>query len=72
MGWIIFIIFIALIYCFFASAAGKLITGLGVLALGALLLTTVWDALFLVTVAKICWALIILVAVGAILLALIG
>ena len=72
MLWVILLVIVGLLYCFFVSPAGKLITGLGALALGALLLTTVWDALFLVTIAKICWALIIVIAAGAIILSLFG
>lgn len=72
MGWLIIIVIIALLATFAESLVGKMILGAMVLAIGFLLLKWITGIALFVVLAKICAVMIVIVLVGAILLALIN
>ena len=69
MFWIIFFA-ILIVVC--ASTGGKIVIGATVLALGFLLLSWITEIGLLVSLAKICAVVIVVVIVGSILVALFG
>jgi hypothetical protein len=71
MGWIVVII-VALIAVSLESIPGKIVAGAAVVAIGLLLLSWITGLSFLITLAKVCAAIIVITIVGTILLALIG
>jgi hypothetical protein len=72
MGWIVVIIIVALIAVSLESIPGKIVAGAAVVAIGLLLLSWITGLSFLITLAKVCAAIIVITIVGTILLALIG
>lgn len=72
MGWIVVIITVALIAISLESVPGKIVAGAAVVAIGLLLLSWITGLSFLITLAKVCAAIIVITIVGSILLALIG
>lgn len=72
MGWIVVIIIVALIAASLESIPGKIVAGAAVVAIGLLLLSWITGLSFLITLAKVCAAIIVITIVGTILLALIG
>lgn len=72
MGWVVLIVIVALIAAFFDSIPGKIVAGATVIALGLLLLSWITGFVFLITLAKGCAVIIVVVLVGAVLLAIIN
>lgn len=72
MFWVIAIIIVAVIAAGLDSVPGKVVAGAAVVAIGLLLLSWITGISFLVTLSKVCAAVIVIVIVGVILLALIG
>lgn len=72
MFWIVVIIICAIIAASLDSVLGKIVIGSAVVAIGLLLLSWITGISFLVTLAKVCAAIIVVAIVGAILLAIIG
>lgn len=72
MFWIIAIVICAIIAVSLDSALGKIVIGAAVVAIGLLLLTWITGVGFFVTLAKVCAVVIVVVIVGAILLAIKG
>ena len=72
MFWIVIIIIVALVAASLESIPGKIVAGAAVVAIGLLLLSWITGLSFLITLAKVCAAIIVITIVGTILLALIG
>ena len=72
MFWIVIIIIVALVAASLESIPGKIVAGAAVVAIGLLLLSWIAGLSFLITLAKVCAAIIVITIVGTILLALIG
>ena len=72
MGWVIFFAILGLIAVCLDSVPGKVIFGCGILAIGFLLISWITGTGFLISLAKICAVIIVVVIVGVILLAIIG
>lgn len=72
MGWVIMIIIVALAAAFLESLPGKIVAGALVVALGLLLLSWITGFSFLIILAKMCAAIIVVVIVGTILFAIFG
>ena len=72
MGWIVVIVIVALVAVSLESIPGKIVAGAAVIAIGLLLLSWITGFGFLITLAKVCAAIIVITIVGTILLALIG
>lgn len=72
MGWIILIVIVAIIAACLDSVAGKLTFGGAVVAIGSLLLRWITGLSIFVTLAKLCAILMVVVIVGALLMAIIG
>ncbi len=72
MFWVIAIIVVAVIAASLDSVPGKIVAGAVVVAIGLLLLTWITGISFLVTLAKVCAVVIVIVIVGVIVMALIG
>lgn len=72
MFWVIAIIVVAVIAASLDSVPGKIVAGAAVVAIGLLLLSWITGISFLVTLAKVCAAVIVVVIVGVIVMALIG
>lgn len=72
MFWVIAIIVVAVIAASLDSVPGKIVAGAAVVAVGLLLLSWITGISFLVTLAKVCAAVIVVVIVGVIVMALIG
>ena len=70
MGWVILFVIVGIFAAILDSDGGKLFVGAGVLALGLLLLKWITGFGFLITLAKICAVTMVVVAVGALLLAI--
>ena len=71
MFWIIAIIICAVIAASLDSTLGKIVIGAAVAAVGFLLISWITGISFLVTLAKVCAVVIVVVIVGTILLAII-
>ena len=72
MFWMVVVIIVAIIAACLDSVIGKIVLGASIVALGLLLLSWISGISFLVALAKICAAIIVITIVGAILLAIIG
>lgn len=72
MFWIVVIIIVALIAVGLESIPGKIVAGAAVVAIGLLLLKWITGITLFVTLAKVCAILIVIIIVGAILLAILG
>lgn len=72
MGWIILIIVIALLATVLDSGLGKLTIGVGVVAIGMLLLNWILDVGIFVILAKLCAVVIVLLILWAVLAAIFG
>ena len=72
MGWIIAIVAVVLISMFLESDLGKVVAGCGVIAIGLLLLKWITGWGFLVTLAKACAVIMVVVIIGVIVMALIN
>lgn len=72
MGWLIIICFIAVLVTFAESLLGKIVLGAVALAVGLLLLRWITGVALFITLVKVCAVVIVIVVVGAILLALIN
>lgn len=72
MFWVVAIIVVAVIAASLDSVPGKIVAGAAVVAVGLLLLSWITGVSFLVTLAKVCAVLIVVVIVGVIVMALIG
>lgn len=72
MFWGILIVVVMIIAACLDSKLGKIVIGAGVIALGLLLLSLITGAGFFITLAKACAVIIVVVLVGAIVLAIIG
>ena len=72
MGWICVIVIISLLVTILDSLPGKIIAGASSVAVGSLLLKWITGIVFFATLAKVCAVVIVIVIVGAILLALIN
>lgn len=72
MGWIFVIVIVTLLVTILDSLPGKVVVGALVVAVGLLLLKWITGIVFFVTLAKVCAVIIVIVIVGAILLALIN
>ena len=72
MFWIVVITICAIIATSLDSVFGKIVIGAAVVAIGLLLLSWITGISFLITLAKVCAVVIVVVIVGAILLAIIG
>ena len=72
MGGIVLIVFIAIVATFAESMVGKIVLSAALLAIGLLLLRWITGIVFLVTLAKACAVIMVVVIVGALLLALIN
>lgn len=72
MGWIIFFVVLGVIATCLDSLSGKLVFGAGVIAIGLLLVSWITGMAFLITLAKTCAVIIVIVITGTILLAIIG
>ena len=72
MGWICVIVIISLLVTILDSLPGKIIAGASSVAVGLLLLKWITGIVFFATLAKVCAVVIVIVIVGAILLALIN
>lgn len=72
MFWVIAIIIVAIIAASLDSLPGKIVAGAAVVAVGLLLLSWITGIGFLITLAKACAGVIVIVIVGVILLAVIG
>lgn len=59
MGWVILIVIVALIAAFLDSLPGKIVAGSSVVALGLLLLSWITGFSFLITLAKVCAVIIV-------------
>ena len=70
MFWIIVIILCAIVAASLDSTLGKIAIGAAVTAVGFLLLSWITDIDFLITLSKVCAVVIVVVIVGAILLAI--
>jgi hypothetical protein len=70
MFWIIVIILCAIVAASLDSTLGKIVIGAAVTAVGFLLLSWITDIDFLITLSKVCAVVIVVVIVGAILLAI--
>ena len=72
MFWIVVIIIVALIAASLDSVFGKIVIGSAVVATGLLLLAWITGVSFLLTLARVCAAIIVITIVVAILLAIIN
>ena len=72
MFWIVVIIIVALIAASLDSVFGKIVIGSAVVAIGLLLLAWITGVSFLLTLARVCAAIIVITIVLAILLAIIN
>lgn len=72
MFWVIVTIIVAFIAVSLDSILGKIVIGTAVVAIGLLLLRWITGLTLFVTLAKVCAVAIVLVIVGAILIAIIG
>lgn len=72
MGWIIFFVVLGVIATCLDSLSGKLVFGAGVIAIGLFLVSWITGMAFLITLAKTCAVIIVIVITGTILLAIIG
>lgn len=72
MFWIVVIIIVALIAASLDSVFGKIVIGSAVVAIGLLLLAWITGVGFLLTLARVCAAIIVITIVIAILLAIIN
>lgn len=72
MFWVVVIIVVGVISACLESVPGKIVASASILSIGLLLLKWITGISFLVTLAKVCAAVIVIVIVGVILLALIG
>ena len=72
MFWIVVIVICAVIAACLDSVLGKIVIGAMVVAIGLLLLSWITGISFLITLAKVCAIIIVVVVVGSILLAIIG
>lgn len=72
IGWIVFFVVLGIVATCLDSVPGKVVFGSGVLAIGLLLISWITGAGFLISLAKMCVVVIVIVIVGAILLAIIG
>ena len=72
MFWIVVIIIVALIAASLDSVFGKIVIGSVVVAIGLLLLAWITGVSFLLTLARVCAAIIVITIVVAILLAIIN
>lgn len=72
MFWIVVIIIVALIAASLDSVFGKVVIGSAVVAIGLLLLAWITGVSFLLTLARVCAAIIVITIVLAILLAIIN
>ena len=70
MGWIIAIVIVAIIACCMDSVAGKAIIIAGVIALGLLLLSWVTGVELLISLAKMCAVVIVIIIVSLIVIAI--
>ena len=66
------VIVVAIIAACLDSILGKIVLGATIVALGLLLLSWISGMSFLIVLAKVCAAVVVIVVVGAILLAIIG
>lgn len=71
MFWIVVIIIVVLVAASLDSILGKIVIGSAVIAIGLLLLAWITGMSFLITLAKVCAAIIVVTIVGALLLAII-
>lgn len=72
MFWVIVIIICAVIAASLDSVLGKIVIGTAVVAIGLILLSWITGVSFLITLAKVCAAIIVVAIVWTILLAIIG
>ena len=72
MFWIVVIIIVALSAVGLESIPGKIVAGAAVVAIGLLLIKWITGITLFVTLAKVCAILIVIIIVGAILLAILG
>lgn len=72
MGWIFMIAIVTFLVAILDSLPGKFVVGASVVAVGLLLLKWITGVAFFITLAKACAVVIVIVIVGAILLALIN
>jgi len=72
IGWIVFFVVLGVVATCLDSVPGKVVFGSAVLAIGLLLISWITGAEFLITLAKICAVVIVIVVVGVILLAIVG
>ena len=72
MGWFILIVIIALVAMFAESLTGKIVLGAMVLAIGFLLLKWITGIALFVVLAKLCFVVVVIVTIIAILLAIVN
>lgn len=72
MFWVIFVIVVILFAMLMDSEVGKLAVGLGIAAIGLLLLKWITGWGFFVVLAKICAVLLVLIVIGVVLMNLFG
>lgn len=70
MGWIIFFVVLGIIATCLDSVPGKIVFGAGVIAIGFLLISWITGVDVLISLAKTCAVVIVVVVVGTILLAI--
>ena len=72
MGWVVFFVVLGVIAACLDSVPGKIVFGAGVIAVGLLLISWITGMEFLITLAKVCAVIVVIVLTGTILLAIIG
>ena len=72
MWWIILIIFLLVLIAIFNSPFGRIAVAVGVIAIGCVLISWITGVAFLITIAKACAVLIVVLIVAQILMLMFG